>query len=67
MTKLRSSPVKRAEIHRLRANKNKVECDYSTVFKQGDLYYYLDSDGKAHGPFQTIDETESVINISPSK
>lgn len=70
MTRLRFTPLKRSEINRLRSSntkKNDISCDYSTIFKQGDLYYYLDADGKPHGPFQTIDETELVIDRSSSK
>jgi len=67
MIPTRSAPIKRSEINRLRANKNKITCGYSSIIKQGDLYYYVDSDGKPHGPFQTLTETELAINKSSSK
>jgi hypothetical protein len=67
MIPTRSAPIKRSEINQLRANKNKFSCSYSSIFKQGDLYYYVDGDGKPHGPFQTLTETELAINKSSSK
>lgn len=69
MTHLRFTPLKRSEINKQRANnirKNTVICDYSSIFKQGDLYY-VDIDGKAYGPFQTIVEAELVINEISAK